>query len=390
MSVNCATLTGGVLQILKPTPLKLTVIGIACLAAAALCSSYILLGIGIGLMISPLIYRGLQKVNSYFQSQKINHDLDELVAHVHDQVAYLHDQMVARDPWSEHREIAQHDGIYYIRKTSNQLMQLTREHEETNHADVIVGNLALGCLYEFATTFSRPFTAHNIGDLDYNNTHNYDSVITCTSVTVPSQDLKCKKGVHFSLGGDDAPALLHPQDLVLPNWFHIGETAYEPKLLKIDYYNEVVDVEEARSYWNAMVMGAQNPLHLPAAQDGVVRGFPEATDETCLNQTLRPLTNKRLQQHIETANREIEGLQVSEYFKEIFEVMDTAVFGDKKVLVHCQKGRSRSAAIVAAYLINRFGMTVQQAMNKIWSSRPSAAPKLIHQLHLYAEALRAQ
>ncbi len=60
---------------------------------------------------------------------------------------------------------------------------------------------------------------------------------------------------------------------------------------------------------------------------------------------------------------EIEKVPVEEWFKEIFEELDKAVFEDKKTLVHCRAGAFRSPALVAAYLINRFDVSAKEAIN---------------------------
>ena len=62
-----------------------------------------------------------------------------------------------------------------------------------------------------------------------------------------------------------------------------------------------------------------------------------------------------------------------EYQKFLFDLMFTKhkrilIFLSKipgKVLVHCQCGISRSTALVAAFLMMRRGMTVQQALGTI-------------------------
>jgi protein-tyrosine phosphatase len=49
-----------------------------------------------------------------------------------------------------------------------------------------------------------------------------------------------------------------------------------------------------------------------------------------------------------------------------------------RVVVHCRAGRSRSIAVVAAYLTRLFGIGADEALDLITSKRPSAvAPELI-------------
>lgn len=60
-----------------------------------------------------------------------------------------------------------------------------------------------------------------------------------------------------------------------------------------------------------------------------------------------------------------------------------------KVLVHCVKGVSRSASVISAYLIARYGWTTAQAVNYIQSKRMNAQPNrgFISQLDEYARSL---
>ena len=54
-------------------------------------------------------------------------------------------------------------------------------------------------------------------------------------------------------------------------------------------------------------------------------------------------------------------------------------------LVHCFRGRSRSATVVAAYLMHKHGYSAQKAINKIRSKRPSIIPHecFLAQLKMY-------
>lgn len=60
----------------------------------------------------------------------------------------------------------------------------------------------------------------------------------------------------------------------------------------------------------------------------------------------------------------------SKWFEPLFEIFDRAVFEDKKTLVHCVEGDSRSAAVIAAYLIKRFAVSHQKAQGFLCQRRP--------------------
>jgi protein-tyrosine phosphatase len=63
-----------------------------------------------------------------------------------------------------------------------------------------------------------------------------------------------------------------------------------------------------------------------------------------------------------------------------------------RILVHCMQGVSRSASVVAAYLMAVYGWTPQQAVQFVKSKRRIADPNsgFVAQLGEYAESLRRQ
>lgn len=54
----------------------------------------------------------------------------------------------------------------------------------------------------------------------------------------------------------------------------------------------------------------------------------------------------------------------------------------EKVLVHCMAGRSRSATIVAAYMIDTFGINVDTTLKLIKTQRPIVEPNLNYKRQL--------
>lgn len=80
-------------------------------------------------------------------------------------------------------------------------------------------------------------------------------------------------------------------------------------------------------------------------------------------------------------------LHVKEWFAHAFALLDAAVCG-KKTLVHCHAGVSRSPALVAAYLINRYHVHADQAVAFLRTKRSLVKPKCIQQLHEYSEAVK--
>lgn len=59
-------------------------------------------------------------------------------------------------------------------------------------------------------------------------------------------------------------------------------------------------------------------------------------------------------------------------------IKDEAKKNNSKVLVHCQAGVSRSPTIVIAYLMRQFGISMNDAYNKVLQMRPIIAPNIAY------------
>lgn len=71
------------------------------------------------------------------------------------------------------------------------------------------------------------------------------------------------------------------------------------------------------------------------------------------------------------------------YFQEVADYIHDAVSQNEKVLVHCVAGVSRSASLVAAYLILTQGYTPLDALKTIRAARPQVNPNesFLNELH---------
>lgn len=77
---------------------------------------------------------------------------------------------------------------------------------------------------------------------------------------------------------------------------------------------------------------------------------------------------------------------IIEHFVPTAEFISTALArNDGAVLVHCQAGVSRSTTLVAAYLMSRHGLNVEQAIERIRAARPQVDPSefFMTQLELF-------
>jgi len=260
-----------------------------------------------------------------------------------------------QDPWAD------------IRGDAATLRDRVKKFEADNHVNCIVAGLFLGGSEAFATTLNRPCQKRDedqqLEALAFNNAAGYDAVITACPLSAIRRDWV----LEFAGSGDpvcivlpDEPAVeelleagySRPEEIIVPEWHHIGEDALEPR--------DPADAEETGDVWRRLVNSAARPYHSSGANSAA-----PSTEHLDLPQDV--------------------SRDISRWFESVFKVMDRAVYRNERVLVHCQQGRSRSAAIVTAYLINRFGLGYDQAISAIRAARPSVAPKLETQLRSYAD-----
>ena len=86
---------------------------------------------------------------------------------------------------------------------------------------------------------------------------------------------------------------------------------------------------------------------------------------------------------------DIPSANIMVHFAEAFDVMESHVSCNKRVLVCCTMGVSRSATIVIAFLMKCHGWSMTQAIEYIASKRPQISPNLgfIKQLQSLEESL---
>ncbi|GAA5965403.1 hypothetical protein JCM3765_004886 [Sporobolomyces pararoseus] len=77
-----------------------------------------------------------------------------------------------------------------------------------------------------------------------------------------------------------------------------------------------------------------------------------------------------------------ETTNIAEHFIPTANFIDRALKNGQGVLVHCQAGVSRSTTLVAAYLMSKLGLNVEQAVDKIRSVRPQVEPTQFFLLQL--------
>ncbi|XP_017690250.1 PREDICTED: dual specificity protein phosphatase 19 isoform X2 [Lepidothrix coronata] len=80
---------------------------------------------------------------------------------------------------------------------------------------------------------------------------------------------------------------------------------------------------------------------------------------------------------------------ITSYFPECFEFIEKAKIQDGVVLVHCNAGVSRAAAVVIGFLMNSERLSFARAFSLVKNARPAACPNpgFMEQLHKYQEQI---
>ena len=90
--------------------------------------------------------------------------------------------------------------------------------------------------------------------------------------------------------------------------------------------------------------------------------------------------------------RDVEDEDIKSEFYRLLPIIHTELLNNKGMLVHCIFGKSRSASIVAAYLIKYKKMTTEEALRFIKSKRAQVSPNqsYIRQLKEFEEEISLQ
>jgi protein-tyrosine phosphatase len=153
------------------------------------------------------------------------------------------------------------------------------------------------------------------------------------------------------------------------------------------YYNNNDNTFEANEVVKNIYIGSINSVydikklkeigitHIISVIAGFIPPYPEDFEYLVINalDNLNTDLSKNFETAIEFINQELDEVENKE----------------KKVLIHCQAGRSRSATILAAYIIKTFGMDVKNTLELLTSKRDIIKPNdsFLIQLQKYYDEL---
>lgn len=152
------------------------------------------------------------------------------------------------------------------------------------------------------------------------------------------------------------------------------------------YYGYNRNIFEANEILNGIYLGNINSVydfdklkslgitHIISVIGGFIPPYPDDFNYLVINALDTPYTE--LSDNFDTAN----------------DFIDDAIMDNSKILIHCQAGRSRSATILAAYIIKTFGIEVGLVISLIKNKRSIIEPNkyFVSQLeNYYAELFNA-
>lgn len=96
-------------------------------------------------------------------------------------------------------------------------------------------------------------------------------------------------------------------------------------------------------------------------------------------------------QHIHIRQDDDPNEDLLQHFKRSNAFIEDALSNGGGVFVHCAMGKSRSATIVCAYLMGKYGISPSAALAQVCEGRPVCSPNLgfMEQLGVYERILRA-
>src|SRR5262249_49592289 len=145
-------------------------------------------------------------------------------------------------------------------------------------------------------------------------------------------------------------------------------TAYLENLYKNKgiIWKDVGNIDDLPAYWNALVYN--NTHH----NDPLTRS---------------PFSSPNHLAEFNLKSAFLDSIPVEEWFKDSFALLEEGFSGGKRVLVHCHAGVSRSAAVVAAYLIKKLRLPIWTILAGMRNFRVCVNPSFVPFLIDYGDKL---
>lgn len=161
-----------------------------------------------------------------------------------------------------------------------------------------------------------------------------------------------------------------------------------------DYKNEHKDIKLVQTVYTQQYPIIQSPLHTPDRRyemSEIISGLYLGGEEIAMNKELLKKNNVsiilNITEHIPFYHEpdftyyripiiDAHHINIKQYFDDTFKIIDSVIMDNKKILVHCHAGISRSATIVIAYIMKKNKMKMDEAYKLVHNERPCIEPNL--------------
>lgn len=161
-----------------------------------------------------------------------------------------------------------------------------------------------------------------------------------------------------------------------------------------DYKEQHTDVKLVKTTFNQIYPIISPPVHTPDRwfeMSEIIHGLYLGGEETAFNKELLKKNNVSTILNITssipfyyesefTYHRipiiDEPNVDIKQYFDETFKIIDDTLTENKKILIHCQAGISRSATIVIAYIMKKNKIEMNDAYKLVHTGRPCIGPNL--------------
>ena len=199
---------------------------------------------------------------------------------------------------------------------------------------------------------------------------------------------------HLSAQQSSSSGKPQPIDTANPGKFRAVVTVCPLNALQQDFVFDKVEAAQL----DATLQATFRKHHIAWIRPGrVLEDQEQAWEDLIFNSTYlnelpddvdpRDMDRQIYQTLHEQKSAAVKKLPVKEWFEPTFKILDRAVVERVPTLVHCHQGISRSPALVAAYLIKRYGLTSKDAIKYLRYMRLCIATNFESQLAAYEKAL---
>jgi len=204
----------------------------------------------------------------------------------------------------------------------------------------------------------------------------------------PVEDLSVIQDISRLTAQQTVDILVQPEKAPSPS--HLQEIRY----LNVMGYSQKTNVNQI---FASVFLGNYDALRSVDASKGnnpnkftrvisVTTQDPNTTDEFVRVSIPEHIARMVMKVHDEEAA----WIELETHFERLFQFIDDARIAKENILIHCTQGQSRSATVLLAYIMNRFHVSLQDALTFVKTRRflVEPIPALLARLSQYEKSLK--